>query len=166
NRRTGLERVVHVRHACATAAIRVPGDVRRMVDLLYADGGSGIVRRLVQRMVSLHAGTHRRGCGVGSLGHPHGQATAVDGVACMTAQPSDPATGSGVGTVTPERFARVRAIFEAAREQPGRDRQAFVKGACLGDAVLLREVEAMLAADATGAPVVGPPAAPPSSRPP
>ncbi|HEX5110636.1 MAG TPA: serine/threonine-protein kinase [Vicinamibacterales bacterium] len=81
----------------------------------------------------------------------------------MTAQPSNPATGSGAGTVTPERFARVRAIFEAALEQPARDRQGFVKGACVGDAVLLREVEAMLAADATGAPLLDRPASTPSS---
>ncbi|HEX5110637.1 MAG TPA: serine/threonine-protein kinase [Vicinamibacterales bacterium] len=70
---------------------------------------------------------------------------------------------SGIGTLTPERFARVRAIFEAALAQPARDRQGFVKGACAGDAVLLREVEAMLAADATGAPLLDRPASTPSS---
>jgi serine/threonine-protein kinase len=70
---------------------------------------------------------------------------------------------SGTGTVTPERFARVRAIFEAALDQPARDRQGFVKGACAGDAVLQREVEAMLAADATGAPLLDRPASTPSS---
>ncbi|HEX5110632.1 MAG TPA: serine/threonine-protein kinase [Vicinamibacterales bacterium] len=67
------------------------------------------------------------------------------------------------GSLTPERFARVRAIFEAALEQPTRDRQGFVEGACVGDAVLLREVEAMLAADATGAPLLDRPASTPSS---
>ena len=66
------------------------------------------------------------------------------------------------GSLTPERFARVRAIFEAALEQPTRDRQGFVEGACVGDAVLLREVEAMLAADATGAPLLDRPASTPS----
>jgi serine/threonine-protein kinase len=73
---------------------------------------------------------------------------------------------SGTGTLSPERFARVRAIFEAALEQPARDRLAFVKGACVGDAALLREVEAMLAADATGDPLLDrPPSTPSSSAP-
>src|SRR4030095_339149 len=38
-----------------------------------------------------------------------------------------------------------------------------VKGACVGDVVLLREVEAMLAADATGAPLLDRQASTPSS---
>ncbi|HEX5110635.1 MAG TPA: serine/threonine-protein kinase [Vicinamibacterales bacterium] len=77
--------------------------------------------------------------------------------------PSEPSSATGTGTMSPERFARVRAIFEAALEQPARDRLVFVKGACVGDAVLLREVEAMLAADATGAPLLDRPASTPSS---
>ena len=72
-------------------------------------------------------------------------------------------SSADTGTLSPERFARVRAIFEAALEQPARDRQGFVKGACAGDHVLLREVEAMLAADATGAPLLDRPASTPSS---
>jgi serine/threonine-protein kinase len=58
------------------------------------------------------------------------------------------------GSVSPEQFARVRAIFEAALERPARDRAAYVDGACGGDEALRREVEAMLAADATGIPLL------------
>jgi serine/threonine-protein kinase len=79
----------------------------------------------------------------------------------MTGDDADFAAGTG--TVTPERFARVRAIFEAALEQTARERPAFVKGACVGDAGLRREVEAMLAADATGTPLLDHPASTPSS---
>jgi protein kinase-like protein len=79
----------------------------------------------------------------------------------MTPEPSDRATGTG--TVTPDRFAKVRAIFEAALERPARERRAFVDGACVGDPALLREVEAMLAADATAAPLLDRPASTPSS---
>src|SRR5262245_9777143 len=75
----------------------------------------------------------------------------------------DRASSTDGGSVTPERFARVRAIFEAALEQPSAQRGAFVKGACVGEPALLREVEAMLAADATGAPLLDRPASTPSS---
>jgi serine/threonine-protein kinase len=51
------------------------------------------------------------------------------------------------GSLTPERFAQVRAIFEAAVERPAAERRAFAAGACGADIELLREVEAMLAAD-------------------
>ncbi len=51
------------------------------------------------------------------------------------------------GSVTPERFAQIRAIFEAALERPVTERRAFAAGACAGDADLLFEVEAMLAAE-------------------
>ena len=50
-------------------------------------------------------------------------------------------------SVTPERFARVRAIFEAALERPVAEQQTFVADACAGDVELLWEVEGMLAAD-------------------
>src|SRR5215831_13792335 len=51
------------------------------------------------------------------------------------------------GSLTPERFGQVRAIFEAAVERPAAERRAFAAGACGADIELLREVEAMLAAD-------------------
>src|SRR5688572_24069903 len=84
----------------------------------------------------------------------------------MTHAPRDPDSETRAGTVTPERFARVRAIFEAALERSVHDRRGFVHGACVGDGVLLREVLAMLAADATGAPLLDrPPSTPASSAP-
>ena len=49
-------------------------------------------------------------------------------------------------SLTPERFAQVRAIFEAAEERPVAERFAFAAGACGADRALLLEVEAMLAA--------------------
>ena len=55
----------------------------------------------------------------------------------MTPEPRETATQS----VTPERFAQVRAIFEAAIERPAAERRAFAAGACAGDSALLREVE-------------------------
>jgi eukaryotic-like serine/threonine-protein kinase len=61
--------------------------------------------------------------------------------------PQDRDTITRGGSVSPERFAQVRAIFEAAVERPAAERPAYAAGACAGDAVLLREVEAMLAAD-------------------
>ena len=57
-------------------------------------------------------------------------------------EPQDRDTVTQGDSVTPQRFARVRAIFEAAIE-----RRAFAAGACAGDSDLLREVEAKLAAD-------------------
>ena len=44
--------------------------------------------------------------------------------------------------------------FEAAVERPVSERRAFAAGACAGDAALLREVEAMLAADAMADPLL------------
>jgi tRNA A-37 threonylcarbamoyl transferase component Bud32 len=63
------------------------------------------------------------------------------------ATPRDRDILTETGSVTPERFAQIRAIFEAALERPERERRAFAAGACAGDAELLREVEAMLAAE-------------------
>jgi hypothetical protein len=64
------------------------------------------------------------------------------------AKPREQETVTQPGSLTPERFARVRAIFEAAVERPAAERRAYAAGACAGDAGLLREVEAMLAAEA------------------
>jgi hypothetical protein len=63
------------------------------------------------------------------------------------AHPNDRDTVTQNGSLTPERFARVRAIFEAALERPPGERRVFAAGACVGDAGLLNEVEAMLAAE-------------------
>ena len=55
-----------------------------------------------------------------------------------------------LGTITPDAFRRIRAIFEAALDQPLSERPAFVEDACAGDTVIRAEVERMLAAEATG----------------
>jgi serine/threonine protein kinase len=64
------------------------------------------------------------------------------------ASPQERETQTQGNSLTPERFARVRAVFEAAVERPAAERRALAAGACAGDAALLREVERMLAADA------------------
>lgn len=52
-----------------------------------------------------------------------------------------------VGSITPERFARLRQIFEATLARPAVERPAFAAALCAGDGELLCEVEAMLAAE-------------------
>ena len=47
--------------------------------------------------------------------------------------------------MTPERWTRVREIFEAAAGRAPESRAAFVDQACAGDAELLQEVESLLA---------------------
>src|SRR4051795_11830431 len=69
------------------------------------------------------------------------------------------------GTLDPERFARVRAIFEAALEQPAGTRAAFAAGACVGDPHLLQDVQALLAADAGADALLDPAPPPPTSTP-
>jgi serine/threonine-protein kinase len=51
-----------------------------------------------------------------------------------------------VGSITPEQFRRIRAVFEAALDQPTADRRAWLEAACGGDRLLVRHVERMLAA--------------------
>jgi Tol biopolymer transport system component len=51
--------------------------------------------------------------------------------------------------MTEARWAQVKALFEAAVEQPASERSAFVSAAVAGDDTLRREVEALLAADST-----------------
>jgi serine/threonine-protein kinase len=63
------------------------------------------------------------------------------------AEPQDRETVTQGQSHSPERFARIRAVFEAALDRPLAERRAFAAGACAGDVALLREVEAMLAAD-------------------
>jgi serine/threonine protein kinase/tetratricopeptide (TPR) repeat protein len=49
--------------------------------------------------------------------------------------------------MNPERFHKIRAIFEAAREKSAETRLAFMKAECKDDYTLLAEVERLLAAD-------------------
>jgi serine/threonine-protein kinase len=63
------------------------------------------------------------------------------------AAPRDRDILTETGSITPQRFAQIRAIFEAAIERPAAERRAFAAGACAGNAALLGEVEAMLAAE-------------------
>jgi len=62
-------------------------------------------------------------------------------------QIQDPDRTTKGGSVTPERFQRVRAIFEGALARPAADRRGYVDGACGNDRELLREVQAMLSAE-------------------
>ena len=78
-------------------------------------------------------------------------------------EPDDRNTVTEAGSFTPERFARVRAIFEAALDRPASERRAYAAGACAGDDHLLREVEGMLAAERKADPLLD--GAPPSSGP-
>jgi eukaryotic-like serine/threonine-protein kinase len=48
-----------------------------------------------------------------------------------------------------ERWQRVRAIFQAALEEPPEARDAFLSGACGGDEALRGEVRSLLAAHAS-----------------
>ena len=54
------------------------------------------------------------------------------------------------GNVNPERWRQIEALYHAALEQEVAGRSAFVAEACNGDDDLGREVESLLAADATG----------------
>jgi serine/threonine protein kinase/Tol biopolymer transport system component len=49
--------------------------------------------------------------------------------------------------VTDERWARVKALFQAAVERPAAERNAFLAAATTGDDELRREVESLLASD-------------------
>lgn len=72
----------------------------------------------------------------------------------------------GVPSLNQERFTQARAIFEAAVERPAAERRAYASGACASDEELLREVQAMLAADARVDPLLDrSPSQPPSSAP-
>jgi Tol biopolymer transport system component len=50
-----------------------------------------------------------------------------------------------------ERWARVKALFQAALERPAAERDAFLSAEAANDATLRREVESLLAADAAQA---------------
>jgi eukaryotic-like serine/threonine-protein kinase len=47
--------------------------------------------------------------------------------------------------VTPERWARVREIFDGALERPAQDRAAYLRVLCAGDDEMRRDVESLLA---------------------
>jgi eukaryotic-like serine/threonine-protein kinase len=47
--------------------------------------------------------------------------------------------------VTPERWARVREIFDGALERPAQDRAAYLRVLCAGDDEIRRDVEGLLA---------------------
>jgi predicted Ser/Thr protein kinase len=66
-------------------------------------------------------------------------------------------------SLTPERFARLRRIFEEALERRASERHAFLESACAGDGRLLEEVQGMLAAAEKHGPLIETP--PPSSAP-
>jgi len=52
-----------------------------------------------------------------------------------------------IGTVTPDDFRKIREVFELALQRPTHERRAFVERACQGNAVLVVEVQRMLAAE-------------------
>ena len=56
-------------------------------------------------------------------------------------------------SVTPENLRRIREVFESALERPLEERQAFVENACR-DAILLQEVERMLAVEGQSDPLL------------
>src|SRR5262245_61386164 len=51
--------------------------------------------------------------------------------------------------MTDERWRRVKALFQAVLERPNGERAAFLASACAGDEELRREVESLLASDAS-----------------
>lgn len=63
-------------------------------------------------------------------------------------EPDERDTVTSSGSLTPERFAHVRRVFEAALGHPPSERRAYLKGACGGDRALLEEIEGMLIAEA------------------
>src|SRR2546426_5523246 len=62
-------------------------------------------------------------------------------------------------TLDPERWRRVSAIFDAALDLPAEGRARYLEQACDGDADLCREVEELLAAEASDDGFLGVPAA-------
>jgi serine/threonine protein kinase/Leucine-rich repeat (LRR) protein len=66
-----------------------------------------------------------------------------------TAMPPDPHRSSTAGSPPPlpANRSRIDTIFDAALEKPQSEREAFLAEACGGDAKLLAEVRALLAAD-------------------
>ncbi|MBZ5580206.1 MAG: serine/threonine protein kinase [Acidobacteriia bacterium] len=63
-------------------------------------------------------------------------------------EPDERDTATSDGSLTPERFAHVRMVFEAALGRHPSERRAYLEGACGGDKALLEEIEGMLSAEA------------------
>jgi serine/threonine protein kinase len=61
--------------------------------------------------------------------------------------------------LTPERWARIRQIFEGALERPERDRAAYLRVVCAGDDPLRAEVESLLSSHHGAADFLDKPAA-------
>ncbi len=80
-------------------------------------------------------------------------------------EPQERETITGDGSISPERFARVREVFEAALDRPATERRGYVDGACGQDEGLRKEVRRMLAAEAKADPLLdrSPPSSPPPS---
>ena len=55
--------------------------------------------------------------------------------------------------MNPERWERVAIVYQAALDHPPADRDGFVAGACNGDEDLRREVQSLLAEDASKSPL-------------
>ncbi|HEU5257847.1 MAG TPA: hypothetical protein VFU28_17780 [Vicinamibacterales bacterium] len=51
--------------------------------------------------------------------------------------------------MTPERWRRIEEVYQEAGERPARAREAYLAGACGDDHELRREVELLLAQDAS-----------------
>ena len=49
--------------------------------------------------------------------------------------------------MTPERWKQIRELFDAALEQPPRERLGFLARSAAGDAALIEEVNGLLAAE-------------------
>jgi hypothetical protein len=47
-------------------------------------------------------------------------------------------------SMTPERWERVKTLYDAARLRPARDRSAFLARECVGDTDLQLEIESLL----------------------
>jgi serine/threonine-protein kinase len=60
--------------------------------------------------------------------------------------------------MSPERWQQVDHLYHAALERGPEQREAFLRGACQSDDELLREVESLLARDASGDPMLERPA--------
>ncbi len=52
--------------------------------------------------------------------------------------------------MTPERWEKIKGLFEAAVERPRHERGTFLDTACAGDADLRQEVETLLTSDQEG----------------
>ncbi len=73
---------------------------------------------------------------------------AIDGLRDLAQARLKHEVGLRASPVTDERWARVKALFQAAVERPAAERHAFLAAATAGDDDLRREVESLLASDA------------------